>query len=58
MENIFLKIIDPYRISRIYQFYFKQEFITNNLINSKFRLLSKTIIIDCLKKLNNIKIIS
>ena len=54
MENIFLKIIDPYRIFRIYQFYFKQEFITNNLINSKFKLLSKTIIIDCLKKLNNI----
>ena len=58
MENIFSKIIDPYRISRIYQFYFKQEFITNNLINAKFKLLSKTIIIDCLKKLNNIKIIS
>ena len=45
-------------MSRIYQFYFKQDFVTNNLINSNFKLLSKTIIIDCLKKLNDMKVIS
>ena len=39
-------------------FILKQDFVTDHLINSNFKHLSKTIIIDCLKKLNDMKVIS
>ncbi len=52
------KVLIPKEYLEVTNFILKQDFVTDHLINSNFKHLSKTIIIDCLKKLNDMKVIS
>ena len=52
------KVLIPKEYIEVTNFILKQDFVTDHLINSNFKHLSKTIIIDCLKKLNDMKVIS
>jgi len=52
------KILIPKEYIEVTSFILKKDFVTDHLINSNFKHLSKTIIIDCLKKLNDMKVIS
>ena len=52
------KVLIPSEYLEVTNFILKKDFVTDHLINSNFKHLSKTIIIDCLKKLNDMKVIS
>ena len=52
------KVLIPKEYLEVTNFILKQDFVTDHLINFNFKHLSKTIIIDCLKKLNDMKVIS